>query len=53
MGYGSRRENIVHCLRALGSVLSGAGKQVSGEEAVEAAEAVLQEPKVRSSPQPA
>jgi len=53
MGYSSRRENIVHCLQSLGSVLSNSGKQVNGDEAVEAAEAVMRERKVRSSPQPA
>jgi alanine-glyoxylate transaminase/serine-glyoxylate transaminase/serine-pyruvate transaminase len=41
MGYSSRPENIVHCLTALGSVLSAEGLSVSGREAVEAAQALF------------
>ena len=41
MGYSNRPENIVHCLTALGAVLSQERISVSGAEAVEAAQAVL------------
>ena len=36
MGYGSRPENVEHCVQALGSVLADEGLSVSPREAVEA-----------------